>query len=44
VLFLSGYAMEGENLKGVAGGRRLLEKPFSIDSLSEAVRWVLAGG
>jgi two-component system, cell cycle sensor histidine kinase and response regulator CckA len=43
VLFLSGYALEGtEDLKDVAGGRRLLQKPFSVDSLSAAVRRVLA--
>ena len=43
VLFLSGYALEGEDdLKDFAGGRRLLQKPFSVDSLSEAVRGVLA--
>jgi two-component system, cell cycle sensor histidine kinase and response regulator CckA len=42
VLFLSGYALEGEeDLKDVAGGRRLLQKPFSVDSLSDAVRRVL---
>jgi two-component system, cell cycle sensor histidine kinase and response regulator CckA len=43
VLFLSGYALEGEDdLKDVAGGRRLLQKPFSVESLIEAVRQVLA--
>ena len=43
VLFLSGYALEGEDdLKDFARGRRLLQKPFSVDSLSEAVRGVLA--
>lgn len=43
VLFVSGYAVEGnEDLKGVAGGRRILQKPFSVESLIEAVRQVLA--
>lgn len=43
VLFLSGYALEGDNdLRDVAGGRRLLQKPFSVESLIEAVRQVLA--
>jgi CheY-like chemotaxis protein len=43
VLFLSGYALEGDDeLKDVAGGRRLLQKPFSVESLIEAVRQVLA--
>jgi CheY-like chemotaxis protein len=42
VLFLSGYALEGEeDLKDVEAGRRLLQKPFSVDSLSEAVGRVL---
>jgi len=43
VLFLSGYALEGDNLETVAGGRRLLQKPFSVESLTDAVRQVLAG-
>ena len=43
VLFLSGYALEGhDDLKDVAGGRRLLQKPFSVESLIGAVRQVLA--
>lgn len=43
VLFLSGYALEGDDYdKDVAGGRRLLQKPFSVESLTEAVRRVLA--
>ena len=43
VLFVSGYAVEGnEDLKGVAGGRRILQKPFSVESLIDAVRQVLA--
>jgi two-component system cell cycle sensor histidine kinase/response regulator CckA len=43
VLFLSGYALEGdENLRILEGGRALLQKPFSIELLSEAVRRVLA--
>jgi PAS domain S-box-containing protein len=40
VLYLSGYAVEGDH--DVAGGRRLLQKPFSVESLIEAVRQVLA--
>lgn len=41
VLFLSGYAMEGDaDLRDLAGGRRLLKKPFSVESLIEAVRQV----
>ena len=45
VLFLSGYALEGETyLSDVAGGRRLLQKPFSVDSLIDAVRRALDGG
>ena len=48
VLFLAGYALEGEaDLMDVATGRRLLQKPFSVDSLGEAVRgslrWLLRG-
>ena len=44
VLFLSGYALEAEeDIKDVAAGRRLLQKPFSVDSLSEAVGRALAG-
>jgi PAS domain S-box-containing protein len=43
VLFLSGYALEGDDdLTAVAGGRRLLQKPFSVESLIDAVRQVLA--
>ena len=43
VLFLSGYALEGdEDLKDIARGRWLLQKPFSVDSLGEAVSRVLA--
>jgi CheY-like chemotaxis protein len=43
VLFLSGYAMEGDDdLRDIAGGRRLLKKPFSVDALIEAVRQVVA--
>ncbi len=43
VLFLSGYALEGDDdLKDVAGGRQLLQKPFSVESLIEAVRKALA--
>ena len=42
VVFLSGYALEGDDdLKDVAGGRRLLQKPFSVESMTEAVRQVL---
>ncbi|HEX2167666.1 MAG TPA: ATP-binding protein [Longimicrobiales bacterium] len=42
VLFLSGYALEGHaNLKAVTGGRQILQKPFSVDSLGEAVRQML---
>jgi PAS domain S-box-containing protein len=45
VLFLSGYAMEGDDdLRDVTGGRRLLKKPFSVESLIEAVRQVDSGG
>jgi nitrogen-specific signal transduction histidine kinase/ActR/RegA family two-component response regulator len=43
VLFLSGYALEGDDAhKDLAEGRRLLQKPFSVESLVEAVRQVLA--
>ena len=43
VLFLSGYALEGDDdRKAVAGGRRILQKPFSVESLTEAVRQVRA--
>ena len=43
VLFVSGYALEGEKgMQDVARGRRLLQKPFSVDSLGEAVRGMLA--
>lgn len=43
VIFLSGYALEGHDYdKDVAGGRRLLQKPFSVESLTGAVRRVLA--
>ena len=42
VLFLAGYALEGEeDLKAVSDGRRLLQKPVSVDSLGDAVRRVL---
>ena len=37
VIFLSGYTLEGERLKAVVGGRQLLAKPFSAESLTEAV-------
>lgn len=41
VLFLTGYALEGDDdLKDVTGGRRLLQKPFSVESLIQAVRLV----
>lgn len=41
VLFLTGYALEGDDdLKDIARGRRLLQKPFSVESLIEAVRLV----
>lgn len=44
VLFLSSYGAEGnEPLKSFARGRGLLQKPFSVESLSEAVRRVRAG-
>jgi len=43
VLFLSSYAVEGnESLRSFTGGRGLLQKPFSVESLSVAVRRVLA--
>jgi two-component system, cell cycle sensor histidine kinase and response regulator CckA len=43
VLFLSGYALEGDdNLRIIEGGRALLQKPFSVELLSQAVRQVLA--
>ncbi|MFN2326855.1 MAG: ATP-binding protein [Gemmatimonadales bacterium] len=43
VLFLSGYAPEGDDyFKDVANGRRLLRKPFSLESLIDAVRQVIA--
>ena len=43
VLFLSGYALEGDqNLKTLEDGRALLRKPFSVESLSEAVGRLLA--
>jgi CheY-like chemotaxis protein len=39
VLFLSGYALEGDDGRTDAGGkRRFLRKPFSVESLIEAVR------
>ena len=44
VLFLSGYSAEragGSDL--LRGGQRLLRKPFSVESLSEAVRGMLSG-
>ena len=40
VLFLSGYTQEADRIEAVAGGRRLLPKPFSVESLTEAVRRV----
>jgi len=42
VLFLAGYALESDDLKSVAGGRRLLQQPFSVESLMDAVRQMLA--
>jgi len=43
VLFLSGYALEGDqSLRTLEDGRVLLRKPFSVESLSEAVRQLLA--
>ncbi|MBR9991196.1 MAG: PAS domain S-box protein [Gemmatimonadetes bacterium] len=43
VLFLSGYELEGDDdIRDVAAGRRLLQKPFSVESLIEAVRQVFA--
>ena len=41
VLFLPGYAPEAARLKALAGGRRILPRPFSVESLTEAVRLVL---
>ncbi|CAN5708309.1 hypothetical protein BH23GEM11_BH23GEM11_06120 [soil metagenome] len=41
VLLLSGYALEADRLNTVAGGRRVLSRPFSVESLTEAVRRVL---
>ena len=41
VLFLSGYASEAVRLRALDGGRRILSKPFSVESLTEAVRRVL---
>ncbi len=43
VLLLASYALEGDDsLRSFTGGRGLLQKPFSVESLSEAVRRVLA--
>ncbi|MEX2571951.1 MAG: ATP-binding protein [Gemmatimonadota bacterium] len=43
VLFLSGYALDGDDdVEAVAEGRRLLQKPFSVESLIDAVRQVLS--
>jgi len=43
VLFLSGYALDGDESHTILeGGRALLQKPFSVESLGEAVRRVLA--
>ncbi|MEX2471193.1 MAG: ATP-binding protein [Gemmatimonadota bacterium] len=44
VLFVSSYAEDGsDSLRSFAGRRGLLRKPFSVESLSEAVRRLLAG-
>ncbi len=44
VLFLSGYALEEtRSLKALDGGRSLLQKPFSVESLTAAVRRLLTG-
>jgi CheY-like chemotaxis protein len=43
VLFLSGYTMDGdEDPRDIADGRRLLKKPFAMESLIEAVRQVVS--
>lgn len=43
VLFLSGYAFKGDDPpRDVGGGRALLQKPFSVEELSEATRRLLA--
>jgi two-component system, cell cycle sensor histidine kinase and response regulator CckA len=43
VLFLSGYALDGHaDIQEVSGGRRILNKPFSMEALTEAVRLALA--
>jgi hypothetical protein len=43
VLFLSGYALEGDDdLRALERGRGLLQKPFSLHSLTAAVRRLLA--
>lgn len=41
VLFLSGYAPESDRLRALAEGRLILSRPFSVESLTEAVRRVL---
>lgn len=44
VLFVSSYAEDGsDSLRSFTGRRGLLRKPFSVESLSEAVRRVLTG-
>jgi two-component system, cell cycle sensor histidine kinase and response regulator CckA len=41
VIFLSSYDLEGDRLRAVSGGRQLLPGPFSVGTLTEAVRRVL---
>ncbi|HUF13880.1 MAG TPA: ATP-binding protein [Longimicrobiales bacterium] len=41
VLFLSGYPPEADRLRALSGGRRILPRPFSVESLTEAVHRVL---
>ncbi|TVP45059.1 MAG: PAS domain S-box protein [Gemmatimonadales bacterium] len=41
VIFLSDYDLEGDRLKAVSGGRQILPRPFSVGTLTEAVRRVL---
>jgi CheY-like chemotaxis protein len=41
VIYLAGHSVEGDRLMGVAGGRQLLTSPFSVESLTEAVRRAL---
>lgn len=41
VLFLSGYTSEAHRLRALSDGRRILARPFSVESLTEAVRRVL---